>query len=189
MRPGLIFKREAATEIRRLFLGPFLPSLAFDRRLIPAVPRVRRLCFQAVHADDVGEAFRLAVTRADARGAFNLAAEPPIGPGELAELLGARSFGTPPGALRGLASATWRARLQPTPPGWLDMALDAPLMSSARARAELGWAPRASAEEALVELLDGLRDGAGLNTPPLDPDSSGPLRWRELATGVGARAY
>ena len=28
LRPGLIFKREAATEIRRLFAGPWLPGSA-----------------------------------------------------------------------------------------------------------------------------------------------------------------
>ncbi len=36
------------------------------------------------------------------------------------------------------------------------------------------------------ELFKGLRDGAGIQTPPLDPSSSGPLRVREFTTGVGA---
>ncbi|MEA2479856.1 MAG: UDP-glucose 4-epimerase, partial [Thermoleophilaceae bacterium] len=40
LRPGLIFKREAATEIRRYFGGPFIPSPLVQRRLIPIVPRV-----------------------------------------------------------------------------------------------------------------------------------------------------
>src|SRR5918994_6318341 len=35
LRPGLIFKGEAATEVRRLFAGPFLPGFVVDRRLIP----------------------------------------------------------------------------------------------------------------------------------------------------------
>jgi len=55
-----------------------------------------------------------------------------------------------------------------------------------RARRELGWTPRATATEALLELLDGLRDGAGYPTPPLAAATSGPLRLRELRTGVGA---
>ena len=33
LRPGLIFKRDAATEIRRYFTGPFLPNLLLRRRL------------------------------------------------------------------------------------------------------------------------------------------------------------
>jgi len=63
------------------------------------------------------------------------------------------------------------------------MALAVPLMSSGRARVELGWSPRKSSEEALLELLDGLRTGAGYPTPPLDPAASGPLRVDELRTG------
>src|SRR6185436_17652377 len=56
MRPGLIFKREAATGIRRLFAGPLLPSPLLRRELIPFVPDVPRLRLQAVHSHDVGEA-------------------------------------------------------------------------------------------------------------------------------------
>ncbi|MCV4784716.1 hypothetical protein OFM36_35330, partial [Escherichia coli] len=82
LRPGLIFQRQAATEIRRLFVGPFLPPFLADRRAIPVVPRVKDLVFQAVHADDVAQAYRLAVVR-DVRGAFNIAAEPVLDPAEL----------------------------------------------------------------------------------------------------------
>ncbi|MBJ7457257.1 MAG: NAD(P)-dependent oxidoreductase, partial [Thermoleophilia bacterium] len=35
--------------------------------------------------------------------------------------------------------------------------------------AELGWTPQVSSTEALMELLDGMSDGAGLPTPPLAP--------------------
>ena len=92
LRPGLIFKREAATGIRRLFAGPFLPSALLRKELIPVVPDVPRLRFQAVHSLDVGEAYRLAVV-GDARGAFNVAAEPVIDPEVLGEVLGARRCG------------------------------------------------------------------------------------------------
>src|ERR671933_1689066 len=40
LRPGLIFKAEAASEIRRYFVGPFLPSPLVRRPLIPIVPDV-----------------------------------------------------------------------------------------------------------------------------------------------------
>src|SRR5213076_110209 len=76
LRPGLIFQREAASEIRRLFAGPLLPSPLVRRGLVPLVPRVDRLRFQAVHAHDVGEAYRLAAVTETARGAFNVAADP-----------------------------------------------------------------------------------------------------------------
>jgi len=38
-----------------------------------------------------------------------------------------------------------------------------------------------------LELLAGLRDGAGGPTPPLAADAGGPARIRELLSGVGAR--
>jgi UDP-glucose 4-epimerase len=185
LRPALIFKDEAATEIRRLFVGPFLPNFLLRRGLIPVLPRVERLRFQAVHSEDVGRAYLRAVL-ADVDGAFNIAAEPPLSPEDMAERLGARSFPVPARVVRRLADLSWRMRLQPTPPGWLDMALNVPLMSSDRARAELGWEPRHTAVEALEELLKGLREGHGARTPPLEADSAG-ARLEDLKTGVGAR--
>jgi UDP-glucose 4-epimerase len=186
MRPGLIFKSEAASEIRRLFIGPFLPSFAVRSSWIPVVPRISRLRFQAVHSLDVGEAFRQAVVR-DVSGAFNLAAEPAIGSGELAALLHARQVGLSPRLLRAAADLSWRLRLQPSPAGWIDLALGVPLMDTSRAGEHLGWSPSASSLEALDELLGGLREGDGFQTPPLHPRAGGPARIRELATGVGAR--
>jgi hypothetical protein len=79
--------------------------------------------------------------------------------------------------------------LQPTPPGWLDLALGVPLMSCDRARRELGWEPQVSSTEALLELLTGIREGAGAPTPPLDPETGGPARTGELLSGIGAREH
>ena len=187
LRPALIFKRQAASEIRRYFAGPFLPSPLVRRELIPLVPRLERLRFQAVHSRDVGEAYRLAVTR-DVRGPFNVAADPVLDPDRLGRILRARPVPAPPAALRAGAWLSWRLRLQPTPPGWLDMALGVPIMDVTRARTELGWQPRHGADEALLELLDGMRESAGMETPPLEPGAGGPLRVRELITGVGKRS-
>jgi UDP-glucose 4-epimerase len=186
LRPGLIFKAEAASEIRRLFAGPLVPGFLVQKRLIPLVPRVPRLRFQAVHSRDVGAAYRQAVVR-DVHGAFNIAAEPEIGVDELCEFLGARSFPLPAGALRGAAQLTWKLRLQPSPPGWIDLALGVPMMDTSRAREELGWEPRVTSLEALDELLSGMRRAEGGPTPPLDPTAGGHLRAGELATGVGQR--
>jgi len=186
LRPGLIFKREAATGVRRLFAGPFLPSPLLHPRLLPLVPDLPRLRFQAVHSKDVGDAYRLAVV-GDVRGAFNVAAEPELDPPELARILDARRVRVPESVARAATSLSWRLRLQPTPPGWLDLALNVPLLDVTRALEELGWQPRRGADEALLELLEGIREGAGAPTPPLDPATSGPARVRELAGGLGAR--
>jgi len=187
LRPALIFKEEAATEIRRLFVGPFLPNFLLRRGLLPALPRIDRLRFQAVHSEDVGRAYLRAVL-ADVEGAFNVAAEPPLSPEEMAARLGVRSFPVPARVVRRLADLSWRLRLQPTPAGWLDMARNVPLMSSDRAREELGWEPRYSSVEALEELVEGMREGQGAETPPLEADSAG-ARLEDLKTGVGARQW
>jgi UDP-glucose 4-epimerase len=184
LRPALTFKRIAASEIRRFFLGPLVPGSLARAGAIPVVPRVKRLRTQGVHTDDVAQAYRLAVV-GDARGPFNLAADPVLDADALAGLLDARTVPVPAAALKAGAAATWRLRLQPVSSGWLDLALQSPLLDAGRARAELGWQPRRSATEALGELLAGLRQGAGADTPPLDPRAGGRLRLGEFRTGVG----
>ena len=186
LRPALIFKREAATGVRRLFAGPFLPGFLLRRGFIPVMPNIDRLAFQAVHSYDVGEAYRLACF-ADVNGPFNIAAEPVLTPAELAELFGAHLVPIPESLLRTAADWTWRLRLQPTPAGWIDMAYNAPIMDATRAQRELGWTPTYSSAEALADLVYGLRHGVDFPTPPLARATTSPMRIKELATGVGKR--
>jgi nucleoside-diphosphate-sugar epimerase len=186
LRPGLIFKRAAATEIRRLFAGPFLPRSLVQPGRIPIVPAHPRLVFQAVHSVDVGEAYRRAIVTS-VRGAFNIAADPVIHPTELASVLRARPVPVPAALLRAGAAITYALRLQPSEPGWVDMGLGVPLMDCTRARTELAWTPARSATDALAELIAGMHDGAELDTPPLARETTGPARIREVLTGVGRR--
>src|SRR3954449_5490009 len=106
LRPALIFKGDAASEIRRLFAGPLLPNALLTRSLIPVVPAVPGLRFQAVHSLDVGDAYRRAVF-SEATGAFNIAADPVLDPDRLGTLLGARPIKVPGRALRIATDATW----------------------------------------------------------------------------------
>ena len=62
---------------------------------------------------------------------------------------------------------------------------DTPLMSSSRARAELGWQPRVNACDTVRELIEGIRQGRDEMTPPLARQASGPGRVREFLTRVG----
>ncbi|MDQ4068352.1 MAG: NAD-dependent epimerase/dehydratase family protein [Actinomycetota bacterium] len=172
LRPALIFKREAASGIRRLFLGRLVPPPLLRPSRIPFVPRTERLVFQAVHTEDVAEAYRLAIV-GSVRGAFNIAADPVLDPDELARVLGARQVPVPAQALRLAADLSWKAHVQPTPPGWVDLAVGVPVLDSTRARTELGWQPTRTSGQALVELLEGLADRAWGPTPALARDG-----WR-----------
>ena len=176
MRPALIFKREAASGIRRLFLGRLVPPQLLRPSRIPVVPRTERLIFQAVHTEDVVEAYRLAIV-GEARGAFNIAADPVLDADELGRILGARPVPVAPAVLRAAADVSWRAHLQPTPPGWVDLAVGVPVMDTSRARRELDWHPSRTSGEALCELLEGFADRAFGPTAPLARDG-----WRAPGT-------
>jgi len=168
MRPGLLLKGDAASEVLRLFLGPFVPPTVLGRRLLPLFPNSSRLRFQVAHSLDAGEAFARAAVR-PVRGAFNVAAEPLLDGAALAQILHARAVPVPPPVLRVAAAVSWHLRLQPTDPGWVDLVHAVPLMDTERIRRELDWEPRYDAADAVTEILDGFRDGAGLETAPLEP--------------------
>jgi len=168
LRPGLIFKRSSGEEQRRYFLGPLIPRALVRRGARAVVPDIGGLRFQAVHTRDVAEAYRLAVV-SDARGAFNVAAEPVLDAQTLANAFGARVLPMPPAVARGAMAASWRLRLQPTPPGWLDMGLSVPTMDTSRVREELGWEPRHSSLVAIQDVLTGIAAADCEPTPPLEP--------------------
>jgi UDP-glucose 4-epimerase len=186
VRPALVFKKEAAQGIRRLFGGPFVPTILARPTLINLIPEMEDLRGQVVHSYDVGEAFRQALVR-DVRGAFNVAAEPVLDAHEVGRILNARPLPVSARAARAGVELSWRLRLQPVTPGWLDMALSVPVMDTTRARTELGWTPQRGAEDTLLDLLEGLRTGTDFPTPPLAKETSGPFRIREILTGVGGR--
>ncbi|MDQ3641923.1 MAG: NAD-dependent epimerase/dehydratase family protein, partial [Actinomycetota bacterium] len=167
-RSAFILKREAGAQAHRLYGGPLLPRALVRPGRVPAVPNVPGARIQAVHADDVGDAYRRAVV-GDVRGAFNLAAEPVLTPVSVAAAIGSRTLPVPARLMRAAVTASWRLRAQPTSPDWLDLMIQPPLLDTTRARTELGWAPGHSATEALCEFLEGIADGAGGSTPPLAP--------------------
>nr|WP_225829675.1 NAD-dependent epimerase/dehydratase family protein [Streptomyces sp. NK08204] len=166
MRPGFLFKRESASQQRRIFAGSLVPAQLMRPGLVPAVPDLPGLVLQALHTDDAAAAYVQAVVR-PVRGAFNLAAEPPLDAAGLARILDARPLRVPLPPLRAALSAAWRLRLVPASPDLFDAVLRLPLMDCSRAREELDWQPRYSAAEAVQEFLDGLREHAGMDTAPL----------------------
>ncbi len=187
LRPGLIFQPTASSSQRRLFAGPFVPASLARPGLVPVLPRLAGLVTQVVHADDVAEAYRLAVV-GDARGAFNVATEPVVDLELLQRVLEVRhTIPVPRRLARGAFAAAYRLRLVPSRPAWLDLALGSPLLDTTRARQVLGWSPRHDAEATLRALLEGLVEDLGDRTPPLRHDAGGPARIGEVLTGVGGR--
>ncbi|MFG3310278.1 NAD-dependent epimerase/dehydratase family protein [Streptomyces wuyuanensis] len=166
MRPGFLFKRESASQQRRIFAGRLLPAQMVRPSLVPAVPDLPGLTFQALHTNDGATAYREAVAR-PVRGAFNLAADPPLDAAVLARILDAHPLRVPLAPVRAALSAAWRLRLVPASPDLFDAVLRLPLLDCSRARAELDWEPQRTAVEAVQEFLDGLRARAGMDTAPL----------------------
>lgn len=173
LRPGIILQDDAPAEIGTLFFGPLVPSRILGRLRLPVLPLPIQLVFQAVHADDVADAYWRAVDRR-ARGAFNVVAEPVLDPPLIARIVAdARWIPMRLAVLRALAAASWHLRLQRTDPGWVDLATRTPLLSAARARDELGWTPTTTSVDALRGFLEGLAAHRGRRAaPPLAPDET-----------------
>ncbi|MFM9588540.1 SDR family oxidoreductase [Streptomyces scabiei] len=166
MRPAFLFKRESASEQRRIFGGRLLPGPLARPELLPFLPDIPGLRVQTLHTDDAARAYVLAL-HGEARGAFNLAAESPVDAALLSEVLGSRPVRLPRAAVRSAVAAAWNLRLLPASPHLFDAVLRLPLMDCSRARDELRWRPERTAVEVLEEFLEGLRQGAGADTEPL----------------------
>ncbi len=186
MRPALVLKRGAAAHLRRELVGAWLIGRLVAPERLPLVPRHPRLRTQVAHTDDVGEAFRLAV-HAELRGAVNVVADPVVDGPSFAARTGGRTVPVPMLPVRIAHQVAHVLRIVPGEPGWTDETLQSPLVDPARARRELGWSPARSSLDALLETLQGLRDGAGEATPPLAPHAGGPLRVREFLSSAGTR--
>jgi nucleoside-diphosphate-sugar epimerase len=166
VRPALILQDAAASEISRYFLGPFLPLAALRPGVVRRAPVPAGVQVQLVHADDVAQALATVVGRR-AGGAFNVAAPTPIDRAVFAEVFGGVGPALPPRLLRSLTTLTWRLHLQPTDPGWLDLALGVPLLDTTAIQG-LGWRARRSGAEVLAEFVAALRRGAGRPGPLLE---------------------
>jgi len=124
-------------------LKPVLPD--------PGVP------FQLVHHDDVASAMRAAVLGRGTPGVYNLA-----GPGQLtvkllAEELGWYTIPVPELAMDAAAEMVGRLGFLPAQAQWIAAFREPVIMSTSKARRELGWRPRHDALHTLRETITATR--------------------------------
>lgn len=169
LRPAFVFQRRASSEQRRIFGGPLLPGWLVRPELAPRLPIPAGLRLQVVHARDVADAVARILLRR-AAGPFNLCADQVLTEADVAHAVGSQAWVVPPRVARAALTAAYRTRAAPLPPELFDAVMRLPVLSHARARRELDWAPSRTATETLQELLDGMQAGAGHGTPPLHPD-------------------
>lgn len=130
LRPHAILGPNAHPILNRLVRQPLVPAL---RRPYP-----RQQC---VWEDDVAEAVHLSLTSA-ARGAFNLATDPPM---TLKAMIHEHRRFTLPVPLPLLSAAhrlAWRLTPSAGEPGWIAGLRHSLILDTRRARDELGWTPR-----------------------------------------------
>ena len=144
------------TQISERLPGPVLNLLDGLPILRPVLPDPG-IPFQLVHHDDVATAMRAGVLGRGKPGVYNLA-----GPGEmtvktLAEELGWYSIPVPDLAVDAAAEMVSRLSFLPAQAQWIAAFREPVLMSTAKARKELGWRPRHSALETLRETIRATR--------------------------------
>jgi UDP-glucose 4-epimerase len=166
IRPCAITSGAAGAQLASWMVSPLLPTAAVGRAFLP-VPVWPGLRVQVVHARDVADAIYRMV-RTGASGPFNLAAEPVVQRQEMARA-GIASITLPYRAIDRAADLAWRAGLQPLHHGWLRLADQAALVDTARAREELGWAPRIAATTAVREMIEAVRETHKGRSAPLAP--------------------
>jgi UDP-glucose 4-epimerase len=140
------------TQISERLPGPVLSLLEGVPILKPVLPDPG-VPFQLVHHDDVASAMRAAALGRGEPGVYNLA-----GPGEmtvklLAEELGWYSIPVPELAVDAAAQLIGRLGFLPAQAQWIAAFREPVIMSTAKARRELGWRPRHDALQTLRETI------------------------------------
>lgn len=169
VRTPIVLHRRVGSQLVRDVVGK-LPSKPLRKDgTVPIVLWPEGLRIQVVHADDVGEAYRKLVIQRQP-GAFNIAA---------ADVLDGQAFAdiVSDGQIRMITDAQARLALgaaskmgvAPVDPRWLATLFDSPILDTTLARELLKWEPQHDARSTLIEAVEGIRDGAGAQTPPLLP--------------------
>lgn len=168
VRPGIVLQRDAGAALTRYGLPAYFPTGLLP--YLPLVPLDRRFAVPVVHSDDLADAL-VRILDQRPRGAFNIAANEPMTRAVVANVLGARAIQVPAPVLRAFVAGSWRLRLQPLSPGWIDLAFATPLQDCSRAHTELGWRPSTDPARALKDAVSGIAGNVGTDSPALRSQS------------------
>jgi nucleoside-diphosphate-sugar epimerase len=123
------------------------------RRLPPVPIPVPDLPVQLIHEDDVASALMRCVLGLGPPGAYNIAADDTLTASDVVRLLGGLPVPLPAGPAQAAARAAARLPGLPQPAQWIEALAHPAVMDTTKARIELGWEPRISARDALLQTL------------------------------------
>ncbi len=145
LRPCTVFGPRVDNYVSRMLFMPVTPTImGHDARV------------QFVHEDDFVQACLLAMEMRKG-GAFNITGDGTMRTSEIAGMTGARTLSLPYCMLAPLLELLWRLRAPGVEVnrGYLDYIRFSFVASNARAKRELGFSPRYTSRETLVEAIRG----------------------------------
>lgn len=126
---------------------------------------------QLVHEDDVASAIALAVD-VDLDDVYNVAADGSLSADEVVALSGKKRVELPEGVAFSMAERLWKTGLTTAPPGELLYLMHPWVVDASKLRA-LGWTPKHSNREALLETIESHRNWITLGRARMRKDSLG----------------
>ncbi len=144
------------TQISERLPGPVLSLLDGVPILRPVLPDPG-IAFQLVHHDDVASAMRAGVLGRGEPGVYNLAGAGQLTVKVLAEELGWYSIPVPELAVDVIAETIGRLGFLPAQAQWIAAFREPVIMSTSKARRELGWRPKHDALHTLRETITATR--------------------------------
>lgn len=113
---------------------------------------------QLVHHGDVAEAIAAATLGRGEPGVYNIAGDGEVSFAEVVRALGGRPVPVPRAVPRAAAEVVARLPGMPSDLDWIQVSLSPVPMDTTKAKRDLGWRPRYSAQETLAQLATAVRE-------------------------------
>ncbi len=149
--PGIVVTRLRPS----IFVGPAIDNAITSIVSSRIMTRMRGMetRLQLAWDEDVARAIHLAL-QGGFPGAYNIAGDGFITMDDMAGIMGVPCITLPFGVLLWMSRITWALRLGPLSAGWLEVARYPIIVSSEKAKKEMGWEPSCDTRAALIKLLD-----------------------------------